>query len=389
MEMNAPATDIVMLGTFSTWNLGTIQARALPLATELRSLGVRPAIVVTPWDMPSEAGVIDVIGGVPIINTKTASPTQPLSAIRQQINWVRKLNPALVHVFKPKGFGGFAGRALSASMPLVVDSDDWEGDGGWNATGDYGLLQRRVFHYQEQDLLRRAAYVTAASTLLAERARQMRKSAGNTVTRLPNGITRKRWQELSSARQTLPASIDPPVVLLYSRFAEFENDWLASFVSALSALTDRKLIVRVVGDAANQTKASVSGGEIQLETMGYVSWEMVPRLLGTSTIAVYPYRDSLVTRSKQSVKLLEQMAAGCPIVASDVGDIALTLGAAGVVLPDASPERFARSTVELLTQPERLNVMSAAGTERIRSGFLFEDLARGLLDVYRQVGLKQ
>ncbi len=106
-------------------------------------------------------------------------------------------------------------------------------------------------------------------------------------------------------------------------------------------------------------------------------------------MAVYPYLDSLVTRSKQSVKLLEQMAAGCPILASDVGDIASTLGTAGVVLPDASPERFARSTIELLEQPERMNVMSADGTERIRSAFLFEDLARDLLDVYGRVGLKQ
>ena len=389
MEMNVPAADVVMLGTFSAWNLGTIQARALPLATELRSLGVRPAIVVTPWDMPSEAGAIDVIDGVPIINTTSASATHPLSAIRHQINWARKLNPALVHVFKPKGFGGFAGRVLSASMPLVVDSDDWEGDGGWNEAGDYGLLQRRVFHYQEQDLLRRATYVTAASTLLADRAREMRKSAGDTVKRLPNGITHKRWLELSSARQMPPASIDPAVILLYSRFAEFDNDWLASFASALSAVTDRKLVVRVVGDAENQTQPPVLAGGIHVEILGYVSWEAIPRLLGSSTVAVYPYRDSLVTRSKQSVKLLEQMAAGCPIVASDVGDIALTLGAAGVVLPDASPECFARSTNELLEQPERMNVMSAAGTERIRSDFLFEDLARDLLDVYRRVGLKQ
>ncbi|CAN5805813.1 glycosyltransferase family 4 protein [soil metagenome] len=389
MEMNDLVADVIMLGTFSAWNLGTIQARTLPLAAELRSQGIRPAIVVTPWDMPSEAGVVDVIDGVPVINTRSASATNPLPAIRQQIAWARKLKPSLVHVFKPKGFGGFAGRVLSRSMPLIVDSDDWEGDGGWNDAGDYGPLQRRVFQYQEQDLLCRATYVTAASTLLAERAREIRNSAGDTVKRLPNGMTYKHWRELSSARLTPPASIDPPVILLYSRFAEFNNDWLASFVSALSVITDRKLIVRVVGDAENQSKPVLLGGKIIVEILGYVSWAAVSTLLGSSSVAVYPYRDSLVTRSKQSVKLLEQMAAGCPILASDVGDIASTLGTAGVVLPDASPERFARSTIELLEQPERMNVMSADGTERIRSAFLFEDLARDLLDVYGRVGLKQ
>ena len=389
MEMNVPAADVVMLGTFSAWNLGTIQARALPLATELRSLGIRSAIVVTPWDMPTEAGAMDIIDGVPIINTGATSATHPLSAIRQQIRWAHQLTPAVIHVFKPKGFGGFAGRVLSASLPLVVDSDDWEGDGGWNDAGDYGLLQRRVFHYQENDLLKRATYVTAASTLLADRAREIRTHAGgDTVKRLPNGITRERWLELSTARQMAPASMDPPVILLYSRFAEFDHDWLASFMYALSSRCDKDIIVRVVGNIANQTIPPAIVGGIRVEIMGYVSWHTIPTLLGTSTIAVYPYRDSLVTRSKQSVKLLEQMAAGCPMVASDVGDIGLTLGAAGIVLPDASPDRFARSVVELLNQPERLNLMSATGTERVRSDFLFEDLARDLLDVYCSVGLK-
>lgn len=385
---NVLTADVVMLGTFSAWNLGTIQARALPLARELRELGVRASIVATPWDVPSEAGVVDVIDGVPLINTRAASAAFPITAVRQQIDWAHKLSPSLVHVFKPKGFGGFAGRVLGASMPLVVDSDDWEGDGGWNDAGDYGLLQRRVFQYQEQDLLRRATYVTAASTLLVERAREMRDSP-DTVKRLPNGITHARWRELSAARKTAPGSLDPAVILLYSRFAEFDNDWLASFVRSLSSLTDRSLVVRVVGNTDNQILPPLSVGRVQIEIVGYVSWAVIPELLATSSVAVYPYHDSPVTRSKQSVKLLEQMAAGCPVIASDVGDIALTLGDAGVVLPDASPERFARSTIELLNQPERLNLIGATGTERIRSDFLFEDLARELLNVYRSAGLAQ
>ncbi len=390
MLTNVPATDIVMLGTFAAWNLGTIQARALPLAAELRYAGIRTAIVVTPWDRPAEAGIVDVIDGVPIINTRSASATMPLAAIREQVNWTRALAPSVLHVFKPKGFGGFTGRLLSGAIPLVVDSDDWEGDGGWNQAAGYGRLQRRVFQYQEQDLLRRAAHVTTASSLLTGRAREMRNGPNDeTVHMIPNGIRRSRWNELSSARQAAPATADPPVILLYSRFAEFEGDWLASFVSALMTLTDRELVVRVVGNAENQHPPAVSGSRIRVDFMGYVSWEALPALLGTSTLAVYPYRDSLVTRSKQSVKLLEQMAAGCPVVASDVGDIAVTLGEAGLVLPDAVPESFARATVELLEQPGRLATMSAVGMERIHSRFLFEDLARDLLEVYRSAGLQR
>lgn len=387
--MNLPRADVVMLGTFSAWNLGTIQARALPLATELRALGLHPAIIVTPWDMTSEAGVLDIVEGIPIVNTAAASARNPLPAIRQQIDWARRLDPQLVHVFKPKGFAGFSSAWLSKTRPLIVDSDDWEGDGGWNQAGGYSYLQQRVFQRQEQDLLRRALHVTAASTLLAERARALRAQPGETVHSIPNGLTRGRWRELSDARQTSPGAIDPPVILLYSRFAEFETDWLASFIHALTVLVDRKVTVRVVGDVQSQTCPPLSVGDVYVEMLGYVAWERIPALLGTTSVAVYPYRDSLITRAKQSVKLLEQMAAGCPIIASEVGDIANTLGPAGTVLTGGSPQQFAREAADLLRHPERPNSLSERAIERAGSRFLFDNLARQLLDVYVGAGLRR
>ena len=39
-ELRATRYDIVMLGTFAAWRLGTIQSRALPMAVALRRLGL-------------------------------------------------------------------------------------------------------------------------------------------------------------------------------------------------------------------------------------------------------------------------------------------------------------------------------------------------------------
>lgn len=387
METLDRSADVVMLGTFSAWNLGTIQARALPLASELRALGIRPVIVVTPWDMPGESGAMDVIDGVPLLNTQAVSARMPVMAIAQQIRWVHRLSPAVIHVFKPKGFGGSAGRLLSRSLPVVVDSDDWEGDGGWNDIAGYSAVQRRVFNLQEQDLLKRADYVIAASTVLERRARLMRNGADSTVVRVPNGLTLQRWTDLSTARTLAPSAIDPATILLYSRFAEFQPDWLARYVQALARLTVRPVTVRVIGHAENQTLPRFENSLVNVNMLGYVPFDRLPELLASSSLAVYPYEDSRVTRSKQSVKLLEQMAAGCPLIASDVGDIALTLGNAGVVLPKSTPESFARTSIKLLCQPRRLDTMSAAGTERIRSEFLFSNLAQNVLDIYRRAGL--
>jgi glycosyltransferase involved in cell wall biosynthesis len=113
----------------------------------------------------------------------------------------------------------------------------------------------------------------------------------------------------------------------------------------------------------------------------------LPELLGSGTLAVYPYRDSLITRSKQSVKLLELMAAGCPVIASDVGDVAATLGMAGLVLTGDHPAAFAAATVELLDRSERLHAMRAAGPRRVATCFTIERLADELRALYVELGL--
>jgi hypothetical protein len=93
--------DIAMVGTFAAWRLGTLQARALPFARELGKRGVRCAIVTVPWDMPTEAGVSDVIGGVSIYNTRSSGvATFPL-AVGMQVRMLDRLKPRVVHVFKP------------------------------------------------------------------------------------------------------------------------------------------------------------------------------------------------------------------------------------------------------------------------------------------------
>ena len=387
MDTLPPSVDVVMLGTFSTWRLGTIQARALPFATSLAELGVRAAIVTTPWDAPAEAGVVDVAGGIPVINTDSVSTRLPVRAIRQQVEWVRRFNPAVVHVLKPRGFGGLAARMLERSYPIVVDSDDWEGDGGWNDSGNYPWLQQRVFHHQELDLLTRAGHVSAASTLLAQRARQLRPRREHSVHQIENGLTAERVQTMAAARAIRQSEVDPPVVVLYSRFAEFEDTWLQRFVTALRSRGTTSLTVRVIGRDRIPADPPAIDGSITLDLMGYVASQDVPALLGSTTVAVYPYQDSLITRAKQSVKLLELMAAGCPIIASDVGDVAGTLGAGGRILQSADPVSFATEVCDLLECPTHLNEMSALAMARIRDRYTFSALAPRMLALYQQAGL--
>ncbi len=368
--------DVVMLGTFALWRLGTLQARALPFARELAARGYRCAIVTSPWDMPSERGVVEVHDGVLIINTRSSSATT-LPAVQQQLDAVRRLRPRLVHLFKPRGFGGLAASRLIGQIPVIVDSDDWEGDGGWNQHGNYTLPQRRLFDWQERTLLRDADAVTAASTLLEYRAATLRGSSRN-VRRLPNGLAPSWIVELAAARGVARPDHERrhPTVLLYSRFEEFEPGWPDSFARSLRSLVPEARIVAVGG-----------GGFNGIEPLGYVARDDLPSVLASADVAVFPYRDSLITRSKQSVKLLELMAAGCAVVASDVGDVPAVLRNTGRVVAGHDPDRFAIESALLLRDQSGRRALGAAAHAQVRDRFSIPAIVDDLLAVYAVLGM--
>src|SRR5205085_11694915 len=100
-----------------------------------------------------EAGVIDIIDGVPVINTRRTSTQQPLGVVAELLGRVRSMQPRVVHVFKPKGFGGLVAQVVIGHIPVAIHSDDWAGDFGCNYLARYHVAQRRIFDYQERTLL--------------------------------------------------------------------------------------------------------------------------------------------------------------------------------------------------------------------------------------------
>jgi glycosyltransferase involved in cell wall biosynthesis len=389
MRRSTRTYDVVMLGTFAAWRLGTLQARALPLARELSQRGLRCAIVTVPWDMPRERGVVDVVDGVAVHNVRSPWVGAAPLAVAEQVRLVDAMHPAVVHLFKPKGFGGLAARIVSRRIPVVVDCDDWEGDGGWNGQGSYNVLQRRLFDWQERSLVARADAVTAASTLLARRARRLRSRVRESdVAWVPNGLSMSWIDTLESARRERRAAPRRWTVVLYSRFAEFDRDWLPRFVRALdgSVREEREVQVVVVGNEARAADVCAVGG-VELELMGYVAHMRLPAILASADVAIYPFDDSLVTRSKNSVKLLELMAAGCATIASDVGDVARVLRGDGILISGADPAAFASATVNLLRCPAAIGRMSAGASQRVRREYTVPVIADRVLNVYRALGL--
>jgi glycosyltransferase involved in cell wall biosynthesis len=84
------------------------------------------------------------------------------------------------------------------------------------------------------------------------------------------------------------------------------------------------------------------------------------------------------------LSILEAMASGLPVVATDVGDIrrAVVDGVTGLVVPARDPEKLAAALEVLLTQPALRRRMGAAGRERVTGTFSSVGMARQISALY-------
>jgi glycosyltransferase involved in cell wall biosynthesis len=82
--------------------------------------------------------------------------------------------------------------------------------------------------------------------------------------------------------------------------------------------------------------------------------------------------------------LLDAMALGLPIVASDVGGIPEVLGRAGIVVPPGNPVALAEAVSAVVGDPATAARLGAAARERVQE-FGADRMARAVVAVYRSV----
>ncbi|MBK9712533.1 MAG: glycosyltransferase [Kouleothrix sp.] len=379
-----------MLAPFGIRPKGTLSARMLPLAQALVRRGAAVSIVAPPVLNPQDAGRREVYGGVPV--THTALPRLPGAAgVAQQVASLLRHalaeRPDVLHLFKPKGYSGLAAllaRALRPSLALVVDTDDWEGWGGWNDLLPYPRPAKTLFAWQERDLPRRAAAVTVASRTLQAQVWGFGVPPEN-VFYLPNGV-------FHVERSSIPTFQRPnvPTVLLYTRFWEFDvRDVVAALVAIVMGCPAARLLVVGRGERGEEREllrlATHAGVAAAIDYRGWVEPREIPALLAAADLALAPVDDTLINRARCSAKLLEMMAAGLPVVASRVGQMAeyIEESHSGLLVSPGDPGALARAALALLSDASLRETLGRNARERVAAHYTWEHLAPAAERAYR------
>lgn len=384
-----------MLGTFGMRPKATMSARALAIGQVLRQHGWDIRLGTTPWDWPRDAGRRWVEGGVRISNTRITRPALWPLAAGEMVRWAHAEQPSLIHLFKPKGFGDLASRWLRRSTPVVVDMDDWEGNGGWNDSGLYGPLQRRVFDWQERTWPALASALTVASRELERRAVGLGAPAER-VHYVPNGLTMTRIAALAPdpvavtefRTRRLPGG--GPSILLYTRFVEFDPASIADLLAGVRARVPGTRLVIAGGSAGGRAEPALLGRARELACddaivqLGWIDPEQLGFIAGACDVAVHPFDDSRLNRAKSPVKLLELMAAGIPIVTTNVGEAPAFLenGTSGLIMPPGDTAALVTAVASCLKNSDLRVRIGQAARERVARHFTWGRLVDRVLEAY-------
>jgi glycosyltransferase involved in cell wall biosynthesis len=313
---------------------------------------------------------------------------------------VARFGPTLIHAFKPIGYSAGVAQlnALRSvvpgrRLPLVLDSDDWEGPGGWNERRPYPGWARRIGAWQERWCYCHANALTLASDDLRTLAWSLGVPPSRTFA-VPNGLSAPlpapAPEKVEEVRRQHGLSAE--TVLLYTRLAEFPPAWPVAFLAALRRHhPDAQLLVVGKGLAGEENQllaeARSAGLESALRYAGWVQPDDLPAHLTAGQVAIVPFEDTLVARTKSSVKLLELMSLGMPVVASAVGENVrfLGYGSAGVLVPPPlDAEEWAGAVGALLRDPARREQLGQAAIRRLREEYLWSKLADRIEAAYRR-----
>ncbi len=360
---------VVLVCPYSLTVPGGVQGQVLGLARTLRQQGIT-ATVLGPCDgPPPEAGVISVGSSVSLAANGSVAPLA-LSppAIRRTLEVLAAEEPDVLHLHEPLVPGPALTALLGGSVPAV---------GTFHASGRvpaYVWLRPAVRAVARRIGLRTA--VSPEARALAERW------LGGACHVLPNGVEIERFAKAAELHlppgELAPGDAERRAILFVGRHEPRKG--LDVLLDAFARL-DRDAVLWVAGEGPNTEalKASAPPGVVWL---GRISDAELAQRLRAATVFCAP---SLHGESF-GVVLLEAMAAGTPVVASDISgyrDVARG-GREAVLVPGGDPAALAEGLRRVLDDPSLAGSLVEAGTARA-AGFSMERLAARYVDLYESL----
>ncbi len=182
---------------------------------------------------------------------------------------------------------------------------------------------------------------------------------------IPNGVPAEALARQAAAgpsRADLGLPEGAPLAMQVGVFRAEKNQagGIEAFAKVRERVPDAELVL--VGDGPLREEVEAGAERIGADKWAHFLGQRsdVPALLALADLQLLP---SLADAMPMTI--LESMAVGVPILATDVGDVRSTVGDAGSIVPAADAEALAAECARMLSDPQLLERYGAAGRARI------------------------
>jgi glycosyltransferase involved in cell wall biosynthesis len=118
---------------------------------------------------------------------------------------------------------------------------------------------------------------------------------------------------------------------------------------------------------------------------GAVGHDAIPSYIAASSICVAPFRDTAVTRCKSPLKIVEYMASGKAIVASNVGEVRKMLAGCGVLTRPDDYRALSEGIIKLLTDADLRHKLGEAARKKAEDQFNWPRTASNIMRAYQKI----
>jgi glycosyltransferase involved in cell wall biosynthesis len=313
----------------------------------------------------------------------------PRSRWRRPAQWARlawrtwRLRPRLIHIHDPELLPLLLVLRPLLGAAAVYDAHEYYADEVSRRAWIPAPLRRpaaRITHAVETFAARRIDAVVAVNEHMAARFRR-RGARAVAVHNFPPG----EYVGVERPRPGVGATI------VYLGLLSSDRG-LATVFEAARRLhaTKRGARVRVIGRVdwdglpASLPRDLSAWREAGVEFAGTIPADDVPLTLAQMSIGWIPFLETPNNRRTIPLKLLEYMAAGLPVVVSDLGFMAgiVRESGCGLLAPPGDAVAHAAALAELLTDPQRAMRMGEAGRAAVRERYTWAAEGRKLVTLY-------
>lgn len=380
-------SDIAVVRIIARLNVGGPALHTIYLSRLLES--TYPTLLVAGQVSDGEGDMTDIAraGGVNLHTVATLGREirfgDDLRTLIALVRVLRKLRPSIVHTHTAKA--GTIGRvaALLARVPIRVHTFH-----GHTFHGYFSPRKTRVFLFIERVLSRfTTCVVTISASQRDDIVTRYRVCAPEKVRVIPLGLDLERFKPVRTrqARNDFRREIgagDATVVTIVGRLVPIKNHDLYLDAAERIARSGRRCLFVIVGGGSESARLQASARARGLSVL-FLGWR-------DDLEAVYAGSDIVALTSLNEgtpLCLIEALAAGCAVVATDVGGVAdvLEQGAFGLLSPSQDADAFAANLARLIDDAELRRAMAMRSGDSIRERYDLSRLVRDMSALYQDL----